>query len=111
MTAKTLPRDLRDEVRALTEVGLYASEESVLADAVRTLLAARPDLRVAAACRLYETDRFSLGKASEWSGLSIEEMKEELHRRGIQRLTEDDPQVVREMAKRAAALAGRPEPE
>lgn len=111
MTVEALPADLRDEVRALTETGLYASEASVLADAVRTLLAARPDLRIAVATRLYETGRFSLGRATEWSGLSIEEMKEELHSRGIQRQTEDDPKVLAGMAKAAAKLAGRPEPE
>ena len=110
MTTKALTLDPREEVTALTETGLSADEESVLADALRTFLAARPDLRVAAACRLYEKGRFSLGRAAEWSGLTIEAMKEELHSRGLGRRTEDEPEAVEAMAREAAKLAGRPEP-
>ncbi|MGD2113788.1 MAG: UPF0175 family protein [Acidobacteriota bacterium] len=110
MTTKPLPLDLREELSALTETGLYADEVSVLADALRTFLAARPDLRVAVACRLYEKGRFSLGKAAEWSGLTVERMKDELHRRDIRRLTEEEPEVVEAMAREAAKRAGRPEP-
>lgn len=40
-----LPDLLHDEVSAVVDAGLYANEESFVADAVRTLLAARPDLR------------------------------------------------------------------
>lgn len=108
MILEALPLDLREEVAALAETGLYASEQSILADAVRTLLAARPDLRIAIACRLYEKERFSLGRASEWSGLSIEAMKEELHRRGIRRLIEEDPAEIEAMAKQAAQLGEGP---
>lgn len=110
MITDTLPADLQDEVEALTELGLYGSEMSVVADALRTFFSARPDLRVPVACRLYEKGRFSLGRAAEWSGLDLEELKTELHRRGIPRLTETDPDAVEAMAKRAAKLAGRPEP-
>jgi predicted HTH domain antitoxin len=110
MPTKALTLDPREEVTALTETGLYADEDSVLADAMRTFLAARPDLREAVACRLYEKGRFSLGRAAEWSGLTIEAMKEELHGRGLRRRTEDEPEAVEAMAREAAKLAGRPEP-
>ena len=110
MTTKALTLDVREELAALTETGLYADEESVLADALRTFLAARPDLRVAVACRLYEKGRFSLGRAAEWSGLTIEAMKEELHGRGLRRRTEDEPEAVEAMDREATKLAGRPEP-
>ncbi len=111
MTTKALPLDLQEEFAALTQIGLYETEESVLADALRTFLAARPDLRVAVACHLYAKGRFSLGRAAGWSGLTIEGIKEELHRRGLHRLTEEDPDAVEAMAKEAAELAGRPEPQ
>ena len=107
MSSLTLPLELREELSALTETGLYASEESVLADAVRTFFAARPDLRKAAGIRLYETGRLSLGRAAEWCGVSIEELKEELHRRGIRRVTEEDPAVIEAMARRASEITGR----
>jgi len=44
----------RDELTAATEAGLYETEEAFLDDAVHTFLAARPDLREAIACKLYE---------------------------------------------------------
>lgn len=110
MMTKTLPADLQAEITALTELGLYANEKSVVADALRTFFSARPDLRLAVACRLYEKGLFSLGKAAEWSGLNLEELKDEFHRRGIERLTEDEPEAITAMARKAARLAGRPEP-
>lgn len=76
MTVLTLPREIEAEVAALTESGLYADEGSVLGDALRTLFAARPDLRREVGCRLYAKGRFSLGRAAEWIGVSIEELKD-----------------------------------
>ena len=107
MTSLSLPLELREELTALTETGLYSSQESILADAVRTLFAARPDLRRAVGLRLYEKGRFSLGRTAEWCGLSIEELKEALHRQGIRRSTEDDPAEIEAMARRALEISGR----
>ncbi len=106
MTPSSLPLELREELAALTETGLYTNEELILADAVRTLFAARPDLRRAVGLKLYEKGRFSLGKAAEWCRLSVEDLKEELHRQGIVRLTEDDPAEVEAMAQRALEISG-----
>lgn len=80
-------QDLEEELKAVTEAGLYESKEAFLVDAVNTFLAARPDLREEIACKLYEKEVFSLGRAAEWAGLSIEEIKESLHRKGIPRHT------------------------
>lgn len=99
--------ELDEEVAAATETGLYESREAFLADAVHTLLAARPDLREAVACRLYEKGAFSLGRAAEWSGLSIEAMKEALHRRGISREAPESAAEVEAMALKALKSAGR----
>lgn len=98
---------LEEELAAVTETGLYKSEEAFLTDAVNTLLAARPDIREAVACRLYEKEVFSLGRAAEWSGLSIEEMKESLYRRGIVRQSSADISEIEEMARRSLEAAGR----
>ncbi len=100
MTPRSLPPNLQEELAALTETGLYATQEAILIDAVRTLLAARPDLRQAIGCRLYEKGRLSLGRAAEWTGLTIEEMKEVLHQKGIRRQTEEDPAVIEAMARK-----------
>src|SRR5215212_9495049 len=98
---------LEEELAAVTETGLYKSEEAFLRDAVNTFLAARPDVREAVACRLYEKGVFSLGRAAEWSGLSIEEMKESLFQRGIVRQSSADISEIEEMARRSLEAAGR----
>lgn len=107
MTTLSLPLDLQEELAALTETGLYPDKESIVADALRTFFAARPDLRVAVGLRLYETGRFSLGRTAQWCGLTVEELKEELHHRGISRLTEEDPAEIEDMARKALEIAGR----
>jgi hypothetical protein len=49
----TLSPGLRQEWAVVTATGLYRDPERFLADAVRTFLAARPDLREAMACPMY----------------------------------------------------------
>jgi predicted HTH domain antitoxin len=102
-----LPAAIRDEVLAAVEAGIYADEEAFVADAVRTLLAARPDVREAVACRLYERGVHSLGKAAEWSGLNIEQMKLALHRRAVERTAPETPEEIEAMARAALRNSGR----
>lgn len=99
--AITLPNDLEAEVAALTKTGEYGSVQDVVRDALRTLLAARPDLRESIACTLYAEGRFSLGGAAQWSGLDVERMKEALHRRGISRTAPESLEETAAMARRA----------
>jgi len=102
-----LPEALHDEVSAVIDSGLYASEESFVADAVRTLLAARPDLREAVACKMYERGDWSIGRAAEWANLNIEEMKLALHRRGITRTSYEIMAELEDMARASIKTAGR----
>lgn len=102
-----LPDSLHDEVSAAVAAGLYLNEESFVADAVRTLLAARPDLREAVACKMYERGDWSLGRAAEWANLNIEEMKFALHRRDIARSGDESPTELEEMARASLGAAGR----
>jgi len=105
--AKRSLKELDEELAAVTETGLYQTRETFLADAVQTLLAARPDLREAVACKLYEKGSFSLGRAAEWSGLTIEEMKESLHRHGVSRQAPESVAETEAMARAALKSAGR----
>lgn len=98
---------LEAELEAVTETGLYESRESFLSDAVQTLFAARPDLRETVACRLYEKGIFSLGRAAEWTGLSIEDLKELFHQKGIFRLAPESLEETEAMARAALRIAGR----
>jgi len=98
---------MEEELAAVAETGLYGSPEDFLADAVQTLLAARPDVRVAVAYRLYQRGTFSLGRAAVWAGLSIDEMKEGLHRQGISREAPESLEEIEAAARRVAEAAGR----
>jgi predicted HTH domain antitoxin len=98
---------LDEELAAVTETGLYTSREAFLTDAVNTFLAARPDLRETVACHLYEKGVFSLGRAAEWSGLSVEEIKQSLHEKGVVRQSSADLAEIEEQARRSAEAARR----
>lgn len=98
---------LSEELEAITEAGLYESREAFLSHAVETLFAARPDLREAVACKLYEKGVFSLGKAAEWARVSIDDLKEALHRFGISREAPEDAAETEAMALAAIRKAGR----
>jgi predicted HTH domain antitoxin len=98
---------LEDELAAIVDTGIYADAETFLVDAVRTLLAARPDLRKAVAFRLYMRGIFSLGKTAEWSGLTIESTKEALAQQDIDRMAEETPDEIKQMAQLALQIAGR----
>ena len=53
--------------------------------AINTMLSANRNLPIAIACKLYEKEEISLGKAAEIVGTSIEEMKKILSDHGIKR--------------------------
>jgi predicted HTH domain antitoxin len=102
-----LPGFLQEQIAAAQEAGLYASEAELIADAVRTLLAARPDVRLVTACRLYERGTLSLGKAAELSGLDVEGLKHALAEQGISRIAPESLDETREMAHVSLRKAGR----
>jgi predicted HTH domain antitoxin len=102
-----LPELLQEQIVAAREAGLYASESELVADAVRTLLAARPDMRLTIACRLYERETVSLGKAAELAGLDIVSFKQVLAEQGVSRTAPESPEETTEMARNALKAAGR----
>jgi len=104
----TSARSLLDaELEAVTETGLYESKDAFLAHAVEVLLTARPDLREAVACKLYEKGVLSIGRTAEFAGISIEDLKEALHRRGISRESNESLEEMEEMARLSLRMAGR----
>jgi len=105
--AQTLPSPLLKWLAVIPETGLYASEKEFIVEAVRTLLAARPDVRLALACKLYERGEISLGKAAELSGLDVETMKVALHHRGVSRAAPESLAETEAMAEAALKAAGR----
>jgi predicted HTH domain antitoxin len=107
-TPVLLPGLLQEQITAAREAGLYASEAELVADAVRTLMAARPDVRLATACRLYERGSVSLGKAAELAGLDVESLKRALDERDIPRTAPESPTETTEMARASLRATGRP---
>jgi predicted HTH domain antitoxin len=101
-----LPDPLSAQLVAAHEAGYYDSEEELVAEAVRTFLAARPDVRVAAACRLYERGTVSLEKAGELAGLNSVAMKQALHQRGISRVSPESLAETESMARAALQSSG-----
>ena len=75
---------LEMELKAIPDTDYYRDISEFLEDAVKTLMDARRDLRVAIACALYEKGEISLGRAMEIAGVDIERMKEILVERGIE---------------------------
>jgi predicted HTH domain antitoxin len=108
-TSMHLPGFLEEQIAAAQEAGFYASEAELVADAVRTLLAARPDMRLATACRLYEQGTLSLGKAVELSALDVERFKRALDEKGISRTAPESLTETTEMARVSLRTAGRSE--
>jgi predicted HTH domain antitoxin len=102
-----LPNLLSEQLIAVYEAGYYDSVEELVADAVRTFLAARPDVRLAAACRLYEHGTVSLEKAGELVRLDIVAMKQALHEQGVGRDAPESLAETEEMARVALRSAGR----
>lgn len=107
-TSLHLPGLLQEQIVAAQEAGFYASEAELVTDAVRTLLAARPDVRLATACKLYERGTVSLGKAAELAGLDMVSLKRVLYERGITRTAPESLAETTKMAHASLQAAGRP---
>lgn len=79
----TVPKTLRLELGAVPETGYYDSVSEFLRDAMRSLLSARKDLRIAIASVLYKEGKVSLGKAVEIIGTDVESVKKIFREKGI----------------------------
>jgi len=77
------PPHIAKELDVITELGLYKGKDDFILDAINTMLSARRELRIEIACKLYEKEEISLGKAAEIVGTSIEDMKKILSDHGI----------------------------
>ncbi|RMF34304.1 MAG: hypothetical protein D6759_06040, partial [Chloroflexi bacterium] len=74
---------LLDEMDLLVEEGIYRDRESLIRDALRALLRAKPELRSRLALSLYRRGQISLARAAEISGMDMESFKELLGEAGV----------------------------
>ena len=71
-------------VRDLVDADLYPDEDSVVRDALRSLLRTRPEMRLELAVRRYEAEEdLSLARAASIAGVSFDQMKDLLAERGV----------------------------
>jgi len=92
----------------ISELRRYRDKNDCIADAINTLLSAHRELRIAIACKLYENEEISLGRAAEIVGTSIEEMKKIISDHGIKLVivtsipkTKDRARTVLRMLRRS----------
>lgn len=71
------------KVQTLVEAQIYPNQEAVIADALRHLLRARPELKIQLAIYHYEKENISLAKAANLAGVSWAQMKDILLEKGI----------------------------
>lgn len=71
------------EPRELVELDLYKDEQAVIEDGVRHILRTHPEYKIEIAVKRYKEEAISLGKAADFAGLSLEDMKEILRTRGV----------------------------
>ena len=71
------------ELSAVVRAGCFASEEDAVREAVQTLFAVKPQLRVEAAIRRYLDREITLGRAAELTGMTRWRFRELLAQRGI----------------------------
>jgi len=77
---------LLDELDVLIEKGIYKDRESLVRDAMRSLLRSKPELRGQLAVELYRQGRVSLSRAAEIGGIDMESFKELLREAGVARV-------------------------
>jgi len=83
--------EIDKELSAVVRAGCFVSEEEALREAVQTLFAVKPHLRVEAAIQRYLDEEITLGRAAELAGVSRWRFQELLTQRGIRITIEARP--------------------
>lgn len=76
---------LLDELDVLVGKGIYKDRDSLVKDAMRSLLRSKPELRGQLAIELYRQAKVSLFRAAEIGGVDLESFKELLREAGVAR--------------------------
>lgn len=100
-----MARDVDKELSAVVRAGCFASPEEALREAVQTLFAVRPHLRLEAAIRRYLDEEISLGRAAELAGITRWRFQELLAQRGIR--TTLDSRSATELDQAASRIRRR----
>ncbi len=83
--------EIDQELSAIVRAGCFTSEEEARREAVQTLFAVKPHLRMEAAIRRYLDEEITLGRAAELAGVTRWRFQELLAQRGIRITVEARP--------------------
>jgi len=89
-----------DEIESLVEEGAFTSKSDVLRTAFREMLEEKPRYKVDIAVNLYKKEKITEGRAAEIAGVSREEFKEILEKRGIRKTVgkkEDEKEKIEKL--------------
>ena len=89
----------------MVRAGCFASEAEAVREAVHTLLAIKPHLRVEVAMRRYLDEEITLGRAAELAGMTRWRFQELLAQRGM-RITYE-ARSAKELDESVERLRGR----
>ena len=79
------------ELSVLVRAGCFTDEDEAMREAVQTLFASKPNLRVEMAIRLYVENEITLGRAAELAGMTQWRFLELLAQRSIRHTIEARP--------------------
>ncbi len=85
MVSITIPKKLSEEIDAIISTGYYDNRSEFIREAIRTLMAKKPEIRLVAAVELYRNKNITISRAAEIAGLPFDRMKEILQEEGILR--------------------------
>jgi predicted HTH domain antitoxin len=83
--------EIDKELSAIVRAGCFANKEEALREAMQTLFAVKPYLRIEAAIRRYLDEEITLGRAAELAGVTRWRFQELLAQRGIRITIEARP--------------------
>jgi len=89
------PVMLLDELDVLVERGIYKDRETLMKDAMRSLLRSRPELRRQLAIEFYRVGKVTLSRAAEIGGSDMESFKELLREAGVARIIPPVGEAIR----------------
>ena len=92
-------------IAAAVRAGLFRDEDEAMREAVSTLFAVKPHLRLEVAIELFKEGEVTLNRAAEVAGLNRWQFQDLLAQRGIKQEVEADAPA--ELAAAAAAIRER----
>ena len=83
MVSITLPPRMTEEVEAVISAGFYDNRSELVRVALRFFLDQKPEIRLGAAIKLYQSGNITISRAAEIAGIPYEKIKDILSEEGL----------------------------